>query len=147
MLQTKIYPTEVPQKLILLSISDSLKKEGFLEGDIVYTMKGAGAEVKNGGYVWSALSAILCYERNGILKAPKGKNIVLQDERPDFVIWNDLMISERHRDKYIFGTYIDGDFNELIGEKVAIIHSFNTKVQINGIDYAVVKKENLIFKQ
>lgn len=147
MLQTKLYPSEVPQKLELALISDSLKEYGLNVGDIVYTLKGAGANVRDTDYVFSKFSAIFCIERDGVLKVIKGKNLILEDDKEEFVMWNNLMLPEKYRVKYIFGTYLDGDYPEMIGEKVAVIHSFNTRLEINGINYAVVNKNNLIFKK
>ena len=147
MLQTKIYPTQIPQKLKVSIVNDYIRSLGIQVGDVILTVKGSGTEVKGTDLLWIRKQIILGVERNGEIFVMEGKNLIKEDSQPDYVMWHGLLLSDLHRNKFIFGEYIKGDHPELVGKKVAVIHGFSTRLEIDNVKYAVVTNRNLIFKQ
>lgn len=140
-----IYGKREIHKLKVHSINEYSKELGIQEDDTLLVIKGAGMPIPDSELLFIKISNILGVIRNGELIAVKGKHLIIEDELSDIAEWKGLMVGEMHRNKFQFGTYIDGEKKEWIGKKAMFIHGLSTRLEIDGIKYASVTNSDLIF--
>jgi hypothetical protein len=126
------------------------------KGYTLYTVKHAGMPIPDSDLVFIKKVNILCFDKPmAVLLGKKGyyqkkmfpmqgKHLILEDEIPDTTYWKGLIVGDMHRMKFQTGTYLDGEMKLLRGRSITFIHSMSTRLEVEGVKYAVVTNNDLI---